>query len=49
MSKLFEELDYQVTPLGAISLRRRRDLATGQDIFEIKLNEEFLMSSKFTV
>lgn len=49
MSALFEELDYQVTPLGAISLRRRRDLTTGQDIFEIKLNDEFLMSSKFTV
>lgn len=49
MSALFEELDYQVTPLGAISLRRRRDLATGEDIFEIKLNDEFLMSSKFTV
>lgn len=49
MSALFEELDYQVTPLGALALRRRRDLATGQDIFEIKLNDEFLMSSKFTV
>lgn len=48
MSALFEELDYQVTPLGAISLRRRRDLSTGQDIFEIKLNDEYLMSSKFT-
>ncbi|RST83457.1 spermidine synthase [Aquibium carbonis] len=48
MSALFEELDYQVTPMGAISLRRRRDLSTGQDIFEIKLNDEFLMSSKFT-
>jgi spermidine synthase len=30
-------------------LRRRRDLATGDDIYEIKLNDEFLMSSKFTV
>jgi spermidine synthase len=48
MSALFEELDYQVTPLGAVSLRRRRDLATGGDIFEIKLNDAFLMSSKFT-
>ena len=45
---LFAELDYQVTPLGTLVLRRRRDLATGEDIYEIKLNDEFLMSSKFT-
>lgn len=49
MSALFEELDFQVTPLGTLVLRRRRDLSTGRDIFEIKLNDEFLMSSKFTV
>ena len=49
MSALFAELDYQATPLGALALRRRRDLATGDDIYEIKLNDEFLMSSKFTV
>jgi spermidine synthase len=49
MSALFEELDYRTTSLGVLALRRRKDLATGQDIFEIKLNEEFLMSSKFTV
>ena len=47
-SPLFAELDYQVTPLGTLVLRRRRDLATGEDIYEIKLNDEFLMSSKFT-
>ena len=46
---MFAELDYQVTPLGTLMLRRRRDLATGDDIYEIKLNDEFLMSSKFTV
>jgi len=45
----FEELDYQETPLGAISLRRRADLMQeGGVIYEIKLNEEFLMSSLFT-
>lgn len=49
MSPLFEELDYQVTPMGALVLRRRRDLTTGEDIYEIKLGEAFLMSSKFTV
>lgn len=48
MSALFQELDYQITPLGALSLRRRRDLASGEDIYEIKLNEDFLMSSQFT-
>ena len=49
MSRLFEELDYRVTPIGAVSLRRRRDLSMGVDVFEIKLGEEFLMSSLFTV
>lgn len=48
MSLLFEELDYRHTPIGTLSLRRRRELATGTDIFEIKLGDEFLMSSKFT-
>lgn len=48
MSGLFEELDYCVTPLGAVSLRRRRDLKLDVDVFEIKLGEESLMSSLFT-
>lgn len=48
MSRLFEELDYQVTPLGTLVLRRRQDLVEGGDIYEIKLNDDFLMSSKFT-
>jgi hypothetical protein len=48
MSAAFEELDYRPTPFGAISLRRRRSLTTGDDIFEIKLGDEFLMSSLFT-
>ncbi|HZH10015.1 MAG TPA: spermidine synthase [Microvirga sp.] len=48
MSVLFEELDYRPTPMGALSLRRRRDLSSGGDIYEIKLNGEFLMSSRFT-
>jgi spermidine synthase len=45
----FEELDWHPTPLGDLSLRRRRDPATGADIFEIKLDDDFLMSSLFTV
>jgi len=48
MTAAFEELDYRPTPIGALSLRRRRDLTLGIDIFEIKLGEEFLMSSMFT-
>jgi spermidine synthase len=44
----FEELDYRETPLGALSLRRRRILSLGgQEIFEVKLGEAFLMSSLF--
>ena len=48
MSVLFQELDYRQTPLGDISLRRRRSLALDVDIFEIKLDDAFLMSSLFT-
>ncbi len=48
MSKFFEELDYRPTPIGALSLRRRREMKLGVDVIEIKLGEEFLMSSLFT-
>jgi spermidine synthase len=48
MSFYFEELDYRPTSIGAISLRRRRDLRLDQDVYEIKLGDEFLMSSLFT-
>jgi spermidine synthase len=45
----FEELDYQQTPLGEISLRRRAEpRLDGQILYEVKLGEEFLMSSLFT-
>ena len=45
---MFEELDYQETRLGAISLRRRSEpKLDGKIIYEIKLGEEFLMSSLF--
>ncbi len=48
MSRDFEELDYRETPLGALSLRRRRVLSLGGcEIFELKLGESFLMSSLF--
>lgn len=49
MSKRLEELGWGPTPLGEISLRRRRDPGSGVDIFEVRLGEEFLMSSLFTV
>jgi len=49
VSARFEELGWSPTPIGEVSLRRRRDPVTGVDIFEVKLGEEFLMSSLFTV
>jgi spermidine synthase len=49
MSARFQELDHRRTPLGELTLRRRRDPSSGKDIHEIKLNDEFLMSSLFTV
>lgn len=48
MSARFEELDWRPTPMGEISLRRRWDPALGADVYEVKLGEEFLMSSAFT-
>ncbi|GHH56552.1 spermidine synthase [Streptomyces candidus] len=48
MSMRFEEIDWRPTPLGDISLRRRRDPATGEDVYEVKLGDEYLMSSLFT-
>jgi spermidine synthase len=49
MSVNFEELDFRPTPMGLLSLRRRRQPSSGIDIYEIKLGDEFLMSSQFTV
>ncbi|MCB2412777.1 spermidine synthase [Demequina sp. TTPB684] len=48
MSARFEELDWSATPIGEVSLRRRRDPVTGEDVYEVKLNDEWLMSSQFT-
>lgn len=48
MSLYFEELDYRPTPIGTLSLRRRREMALGVDVFEIKLGDDYLMSSLFT-
>ncbi len=43
-----EELDWAETPWGAISLRRRFDRVTERDVYEVKLGDDFLMSSQFT-
>jgi len=44
----FEELDHRITPIGALSLRRRLERSLGVQVFEIKLDDAFLMSSLFT-
>jgi len=48
MSRAFEEIDHQSTPLGDISLRRRLEPVLQVDVWEVKLGDEFLMSSLFT-
>ena len=49
MGKNFEELDHRDTPLGALTLRRRREpMAENANVFEVKLDDDFLMSSLFT-
>jgi len=44
---VFKELACAEIPLGELSLRLRTELKLGIDVYEIKLNEEFLMSSLF--
>ena len=48
MSRQFEELDFRQTPIGDISLRRRYEPRINDDVHEIKLDDEFLMSSIIT-
>lgn len=48
MSARFEELAWRPTPMGDLTLRRRRDPGTGADVYEVKLGDDFLMSSLFT-
>ncbi|WP_306514316.1 spermidine synthase [Janibacter hoylei] len=45
----FEELAWSETPRGEISLRRRIEPTLTVDVYEVKLGDEFLMSSLFTV
>lgn len=49
MTRRFEELDWQQTPIGEVSLRRRRDPSLDVEVYEVKLGDEYLMSSLFTV
>jgi spermidine synthase len=48
-SSRFEEIDRRQTPIGEISLRRRLEPTLQLDVYEVKLGDEFLMSSLFTV
>lgn len=41
----FEELDFSETPLGELILRRRHVLSLDTDVYEVKLDGSFLMSS----
>ena len=43
-----QELGYQPTPLGDLTLRRRFEPVVGEDLYEVKLGDEYLMSSLFT-
>jgi spermidine synthase len=43
------ELGYQKTPLGELTLRRRVETRLdGREVYEVKLGDEYLMSSLFT-
>ncbi|WP_309710966.1 spermidine synthase [Pseudolysinimonas sp.] len=48
MALRFEELDFQQTPMGDLFLRRRVEPTLGVDVYEVKLGDEYLMSSLFT-
>jgi len=48
MSRIFEELDRQPTPIGEISLRRRLEPTLQVDLFEVKIGQDGLMSSLIT-
>lgn len=49
MALRFQELAWRATPMGEISLRRRVEPTMGVDVYEVKLGDEYLMSSLFTV
>ena len=44
----FELLDHRSTSMGELTLRRRREPVLDVEVYEVKLGDEFLMSSLFT-
>jgi spermidine synthase len=49
VTQVFEELDHRDTDLGELTLRRRSEPRVGNTlVYEVKLGDEFLMSSLFT-
>lgn len=48
MSARFRELAWRQTEMGVISLRRRTVPSLDVEVYEVKLDDEFLMSSLFT-
>ncbi|WP_433300984.1 spermidine synthase [Actinoplanes sp. CA-030573] len=49
MHSRLAELDWAATRIGEISLRRRVEPTTRTEVYEVKLGDEYLMSSLFTV
>lgn len=49
MGARFEEIDRRETAMGLLTLRRRFEPTLEVDVYEVKLGDEFLMSSLFTV
>jgi len=48
VSRRITEVDWQSTPWGEISLRRRHDPVLDREVYEVLLGDEYLMSSSFT-
>ncbi len=49
MAARFQELAFAATGMGELVLRRRREPSLDVDVYEVKLGDEYLMSSLFTV
>jgi spermidine synthase len=49
MQSRLVELDWAPTRIGEISLRRRLEPITKTEVYEVKLGDQYLMSSLFTV
>ena len=45
---MIEELAFAQSPIGEVNLRRRFDPILETEVYEVKLGDEFLMSSAFT-